>query len=103
MYHQHAVLTLFLSISSCREFERDVVLCLVRCVRLASARAEEVVASLKLALDQHYVARVQARVRRHRESAAASAPLVREEEPNTLTGAIDVVDDQALQALRQGD
>ncbi len=42
---------------------------LFRCVRLASAKAEEQVAVLKAALQQHEVARVQARVRRHRQLA----------------------------------
>ena len=45
-----------------------------RCVRLASAKAEEIVALLKGALEQHEVQRVQARVRRHRQGAAAPAP-----------------------------
>ena len=39
-----------------------------RCIRLASTKAEEVVAFLKAALEQHEVSRVQARVRRHREA-----------------------------------
>lgn len=42
-----------------------------RCVRLASAKAEEIVALLKGALEQHEVQRVQARVRRHRQQGAA--------------------------------
>jgi hypothetical protein len=42
------------------------LLCRCRCIRLASARVEEVVAQLKQALQQHEVDRVTARVRRHR-------------------------------------
>ncbi|GAX79778.1 hypothetical protein CEUSTIGMA_g7218.t1 [Chlamydomonas eustigma] len=74
---------------------------LFRCVRLASARADEVVALLKSALDQHEVARVQARVRRHRESAANTSPAVQQEETGIFTGATSVRDDLALQELRE--
>lgn len=48
-------------------------LCCCRCIRLASARVEEVVAQLKQALQQHEVDRVTARVRRHRPALPGGA------------------------------
>ncbi|GFR41126.1 hypothetical protein Agub_g1774 [Astrephomene gubernaculifera] len=45
----------------------------MRCVRLAGERAKEVVAALKAALEQHEVARVQARIRRHQPVSGVAA------------------------------
>ncbi|KAF8067289.1 RRP45A [Scenedesmus sp. PABB004] len=46
---------------------------MMRCVRLAAARAPELAAALQQALQAHELARVQARVRRHTGAAAAAA------------------------------
>eukprot|EP00798_Chlamydomonas_sp_ICE-L_P023908 gene23908-9476_t len=45
----------------------------LRCVRLACTKVEELVSQLKKALEQHEVARVQARVRRHKQDASISS------------------------------
>ncbi|EFJ39971.1 hypothetical protein VOLCADRAFT_108396 [Volvox carteri f. nagariensis] len=49
----------------------------MRCVRLAGDKAEQLVADLKAALEQHEVARVQARVRRHQQVVGLPDPAAR--------------------------